>query len=74
MKHIAGGEHTVTDAVKERNSKDGIVAAPDAIGKPGAEERHEIIYEAKEVNDRGGAIFGLEQRLSDVERQNVFIP
>src|SRR3954462_9250906 len=74
MKHIAGSEHTVTDAVKERNSKDGMVTAPDAIGKPGAEERHEIIYEAKEVNDRGGAIFGLEQRGGDVERENALHP
>src|SRR3982751_4618546 len=51
-----------------------MVTAPDAIGKPGAEKGHEIIYEAEEVNDGGGAIFGLEQRGGNVERENALHP
>ena len=51
-----------------------MITAPDAIGKPGAEERHEIINKAEEMNDRRSTIFGLEQRGRDVERQNALHP
>ena len=61
----AAREHAVAEAIDQRNPKYRVIPSDQLVGKPRAQQRHEIIRRHKHVDDFGRMVLVLAQSASD---------